>query len=88
MRFKQPGKSSRGSVPGTRTRERARRRKDDGGSPTRRLKRSLKLPRLENPTSMQTSVTDSPPIARRRLARSRRDWMRSWWGVSPKSASN
>ena len=46
------------AVPGTCTRDRTRPRYADGGSPTRRAKRALKLPRLENPTSMHTSVTD------------------------------
>ena len=41
--------------------------------PTRREKESLKLPRLEKPTSMQTSVTECWPAASSCRARSRRD---------------
>jgi hypothetical protein len=37
---------------------RMRRRYEVGVSPTRRVKSALKLPRLEKPTSMQTSVTE------------------------------
>ena len=47
-------------------------------TPTRRANRALKLPWLENPTSMQTSVTDRSPMASRSLARSRRDRIRAW----------
>jgi hypothetical protein len=45
-------------APGTTTIGRMRRRYADGVSPTRRVNRTLKLPRLEKPTSMQTSVTE------------------------------
>jgi hypothetical protein len=37
----------------------------------------LKLPTLEKPTSMQVSVTEYSPLARRRLAISSRDSMRN-----------
>src|SRR4030095_7040760 len=78
---RQPGKSARGSFPGTEIMARARRRYPDGVSPTRRVKRSLKLPRLEKPTSRHTSVTERPPAASRRLAKSRRGCIRYWCGV-------
>ena len=88
MRVRHPGVSSVGTMPGTCTSARTRRRYAVGGSPTLRAKRVLKLPRLEKPTAMQTSVTECCPMARRCLAASRRVWMRNWCGVTPKTASN
>jgi len=58
MSVRHPGVRSAGRAPGTCTMDRTRRRYADGGSPTLRVKRALKLPRLEKPTSMQTSVTE------------------------------
>src|SRR5262245_9475831 len=58
MRVRHLGVRSAGRMPGTWTRVRTRRRYADGGSPTLRAERALKLPRLEKPTSIQTSVTE------------------------------
>src|SRR5688500_121667 len=58
MRVRHPGVRSAGRVPGICTKARTRRRYAVGGSPTLRAKRALKLPRLEKPTSIQTSVTE------------------------------
>src|SRR5829696_9442740 len=58
MRRKHPGIRAAGMVPGTCTIDRTRRRYADGASPIRSMNRALKLPKLEKPTSMQTSVTE------------------------------
>ena len=71
MRLNSPGSAPTRSTPGTWTTARRRRRYSEGVAPTRRANRPLKLPRLEKPTSMHTSVTEA---ARREeaLGRSRR----------------
>jgi hypothetical protein len=72
-----PGISTRGMPPGTLTIGRMRRLNADGVRPTRCVNSALKLPRLEKPTSMHTSVTDRSPVESKCLARSRRASMRS-----------
>src|SRR5437773_1633264 len=54
--------------------------------PTRREKRALKLPRLEKPTAMQTSVIDKSVRISRCLAFSICARERYWCGVLPKTA--
>ena len=61
MSVRHPGVRWFETMPGTEMNGRIRRRYADGVSPIRRLKRTLKLPRLEKPTSMQTSVTSALP---------------------------
>jgi len=58
MRERHPGVRAAGTVPGTCTIARTRRRYADGASPIRSENRELKLPKLEKPTSIQTSVTE------------------------------
>src|SRR5215510_371469 len=77
IRLSHPGVSSRAYPWGTWLLVRTRFRYIDGGSPTRDVKRALKLPRLEQPTSMQTSVIECCPTARRCLASSIRESMRN-----------
>src|SRR5262249_16931232 len=60
----------------------------DGDMPTRREKRALKLPRLEKPTAIQTSVTDNPLTISRCFALSTCARERYWCGVSPNMALN
>ncbi len=67
---------------------RTRRAYADGASPTRRANSSLKLPKLENPTSKQTSVTEYSPPASNHRARSSLAPVRNWWGVTPNNPSN
>ncbi len=78
IRLKHPGNSWDATVPGTATIERARRLYSEGGTPIRRANNVVKLPWLENPTSMQISVTDRSPPASRSLARSSRNRIRAW----------
>ena len=86
--LKHPGNRACGRIPGICTITLARRWYVEGRSPTRRANRSLKLPRLDIPTSMQTSVIDSSSCASKTMARSSLDWIRNWCGVTPKRASN
>ena len=77
MSVRHPGVRWFETMPGTEMNGRIRHRYADGVSPIRRLKRTLKLPRLEKPTSMQTSVTERSPVASRCLASSSRDACRN-----------
>src|SRR5262249_44340719 len=83
---KHPGCGS--AVPIALRNGRVRLRKVEGGAPTRRANSKLKVPRLENPTAAQISVTLESLPARSWRALARRAAMRTWWGVSPKQALN
>ena len=58
MSDRQPGAKLAGSERSVAEAGLCRRRNSDGDMPARREKRTLKLPRLEKPTAMQTSVID------------------------------